>query len=304
MQSLVIITTAASLAAMSAAQRFSALVTAVQSAQSADIVLGKILSSIEDTRTDGTLAKYVEKETGITSREIGHAYKSCVIFRALVKPGLNAPEAVPGTVPEAVYDAALPSWMVPACAIVNAFDDAPGLAEKKAETMAKLATLFTEGKKGDDTTKKLVELKESLLGTPEKKPTKAEKEKAELTEKLTAAEAKVKEAEENGKKHQAEMEKAAENGRIMMEQLQQLQQHGERLVFLVRAVAEVTKIGIQGAPETVLENMEPNIEALPDCQTKAELVACFEARRTEVRKVVQIADAPKAAKAGKARKAA
>jgi len=267
---LVINTTAASLAAMSAAQRFAAFVTAVQSAQSADIVLGKILSSIEDTRQDGTLSKYVEKETGITSREIGHAYKACVVFRALTKAGV---------MPEDVYDRAIPSWVVPASAVINALD-MPAHAAQKPGVLAELAALFAAGKKGDDTTARITEIKVRLLGEPEKKPSKAETEKAEMQTELDAAEEKVRQAEENGKAMAGKIAQAEENGRVMMSQLATLQSHGEMLTRFVKAIALITADGIEAAPSYTPDIMQPKVEALPESQTRAALLDCIAARRS------------------------
>lgn len=272
MQLVLTSTIAASLAALTPAQLGESLKATLanrdslmESAQSLDIRLGPILSAIEDKRTGGTLAKYVKELTGIDSRDIGHGYKACVVFRALVKPG---------HLPEPVYFRALPSWIVPTSAIVNALDDEKHAA-RKADTLAKLAALLTDGQKGDDTTAKLDALKTELLGTPEKKPSKAEKEKADL-------EANVKAAEEKIAAQDAQIKQAEENGRVHMRQMAEAQENAARYVAFIKSLREIASAALSDAGNAGCVNCEPLITALPESETKAVLSELLQTRVNEL----------------------
>ena len=150
---------------------------------SADIRFGKILSVLEEMRTDSTLAKYFLEATGIGSRDIGHAYKARIVYDSLVRSRL---------IPEAVYDSALPSWIVPTCVIVKELEKQQHAHQKQA-VLAELAALFSAGQKGDDTTTKINAIKERVTGKPVKTVT---KNKKALAQALADAEARLKAAEE------------------------------------------------------------------------------------------------------------
>jgi hypothetical protein len=272
MQIALVTTFAASLSALSAPELFATLKSARDgrdalrdAAESADVRFGIILSAIEDTRKDGTLAKYVKANTGIDSRDIGHGYKWCVVFRALVKPGI---------MPEAVYSRALPSWVVPASAVCNALTE-DAHKSKAPAMLAELAALFTAGKAGDDTTAKIVALKESLLGVPEKKPTAAEKAVAEVEAKLKAAEEKV-------AAQDATIKQAEENGRIHMRQMAEAQENGRRLVEMVKAVREIASAALSDTGTAGVTNCDPLIAALPASETRDVLAALLATRVGEL----------------------